>query len=145
MVYEQALKYLEPAAKDLKQLMVEMNTVTEYWNGVDTELKFIDAQVKELRDDLRLQMKIKRLMRNLKGVEKDHKLYITAVRAIHAQTGPVLTLFQLNTLLKNNPHYRPLIGGKGSRSLQVAKTTTYLPTIAIAITAGEARIFKKSG
>ena len=64
--------------------MVEMNTVTEYWSGVDTELNYVDTRAKTLRDDHMLQMKIQALMRNWKGIETDFKQYINAVRAVHA-------------------------------------------------------------
>ena len=84
MFYEQALEYLEAAAKDLGRLMVEMYTVTDYWNGIETELSVINVQVKKLRDDHRLQLKITSLMRSWKGVEKDFRQYINAVRAVHA-------------------------------------------------------------
>jgi len=90
---EEALQNLEPADKDLEQLTVEMDIVAEYWNGVNTELRYIDTRAKTLRDDHMLQMKIKNLMRNWEGVEKDFKQYINAI----------------NTLLNNNPHYRPLV------------------------------------
>ena len=87
---------------------MEINTVAEYWGGVNTEVKFIDDQAKKLRDDRRLQMKIKSLNCNWEGVARDHKGYITAVRAIlHEQ--PVLTFFQLDTLLNNNPQYKSLV------------------------------------
>ena len=61
--------------------MAEMD---EYWSGVDTDLKYIDDQAKKLRDDRRLQMKTKSLIRNWKGVEEDFKQYINTVRAAHA-------------------------------------------------------------
>jgi len=64
--------------------MVEMNAVTEYWNGVDTELNYVDTRAKTLRDDHMLQMKIKTLMGKWKGIEMDFKQYINAVRAVHA-------------------------------------------------------------
>jgi len=60
-----------------------MDIVAEYWNGVNTELRYIDTRAKTLRDDHMLQMKIKNLMRNWEGVEKDFKQYINAVRAVH--------------------------------------------------------------
>jgi 3-methyladenine DNA glycosylase/8-oxoguanine DNA glycosylase len=69
-------------SKDLERLMTEMDAVAEYWSGVDTDLKYIDDQAKKLRDDRRLQMKIKSLNRDWEGVARDHKGYITAVRAI---------------------------------------------------------------
>jgi hypothetical protein len=64
--------------------MPEMDTVAEYLVGVDTELACVDFQAKTLRDDHMLQVNIKMLMRNWKGVEKDFKQYINAVRAVHA-------------------------------------------------------------
>jgi len=84
MLYEQALEYLESAAKDLERLKEQMNTVTDYWNGIETELYYLDTQAKKLRDDNRLQLKITSFMRNWKGVEKDFRQYINAVRAVHA-------------------------------------------------------------
>ena len=84
MVYEQALKYLEPAAKDLKRLMAEMMTVAECWARVDAELNHMDAQAKKLRDDHMLRTEIRSLIRNWKKVEKDFKQYINAVRAVRA-------------------------------------------------------------
>ena len=71
-------------AKRLEWLKVEMDTVTDYWNGIETELKYIDVQAKKLRDDQGLQLKITSFMRNWKGVEKDFRQYINAVRAVHA-------------------------------------------------------------
>jgi len=69
--------------------MKQMNVVAEFWSGVDTELGYADTRAKTLRDDDTLdedtlQMKIMGLTRNWKGVEKDFKEYINAVRAIHA-------------------------------------------------------------
>jgi len=64
--------------------MAEMDVVAEYWMGVDTELKDIDTRVKALRDDHMLQMRIKGLSRDWNAVAQDHKLYINAVRAVHA-------------------------------------------------------------
>ena len=64
--------------------MAEMDVVAEYWMGVDTELKDIDIRVKALRDDHMLQMRIKGLSRDWNAVAQDHKLYINAVRAVHA-------------------------------------------------------------
>jgi hypothetical protein len=61
-----------------------MDTVAAYWNGVNTELKFIDGQAKGLRDGLRLQVKIKSLKRDWEGATRDHKGYIPAVRAVLA-------------------------------------------------------------
>jgi len=96
MLYEQALEYLESAAKDLERLKEQMNTVTDYWNGIETELYYLDTQAKKLRDDNRLQLKITSFMRNWKGVEKDFRQYINA----------------LNTLLNNNPQYNDFLALK---------------------------------
>jgi len=71
-------------AKDLEQLRAEMDTVAEYWSGVNTDLNFMDGQAKKLRDDRRLQMKIKSLKSYWEGGKKDFKQYINAVRAVHA-------------------------------------------------------------
>jgi len=90
ILYEQTLQYLELAAKGLDQLKAEMDIVAEYWSGVNTELNYIDDQARQLRDDRRLHVKIRSLMRNWKGVEKDFKQYINA----------------LNTLLNSNPQYK---------------------------------------
>jgi hypothetical protein len=73
-----------PAEKDLELLKVEMDIVAEYWIGVDTELRDIETRVKALRDDDMLQMRIRTLSRDWKGVAQDHKCYISAVRAVHA-------------------------------------------------------------
>jgi hypothetical protein len=59
-----------------------MDTVADYWGGVDTELKFIDDQAKKLQDDSRLRVKIKSLQGYWEGIARDHKRYISAVRAI---------------------------------------------------------------
>jgi hypothetical protein len=64
-------------------LIEEMDVVTAYWMGVDTELKDIDNRVKALRGDHMLQMKIRSLARDWEGVEKNHKLYINTVRVVH--------------------------------------------------------------
>ena len=63
-----------------------MDTVASYWSGVNTELNYIDDQAKKLRDDRRLRMKIKSLKCDWEGVARDHKRYITAVRAICMNT-----------------------------------------------------------
>jgi hypothetical protein len=75
-------------AKDLESLTVEINTVAEYWGGVNTELNFIDDQAKKLRDNLRLRVKVKSLRGYWEDVVRDHKGYIPDVRAIlHEQSG----------------------------------------------------------
>ena len=84
ILYEEALQYLEPAAKDLERLMANMMTVAECWARVDAELSHMDAQAKKLRDDHMLRTEIRSLIRNWKKVEKDFKQYINAVRVVHA-------------------------------------------------------------
>ena len=70
-----------------------MNIVTDYWMGVDTELKDIDTRVKALRGDHMLQMRVKSLIRYWKVVEQDYKLYIQAVRAFMHEQVQHLLLF----------------------------------------------------
>jgi hypothetical protein len=79
----EALQELEPAEKDLDQLRVEMDVVAEYWSGVDTELQDIETRVKALRNDHMLQPRVKNLGNRWKGIAKDHKSYIQAVRVVH--------------------------------------------------------------
>jgi hypothetical protein len=94
---------------DLDRLKKEMDVVAEYWRGIDTELQDIETRVKVLRKDHMLQMRIRGLGRDWKGVVQDQKSYINAVSAIPTCTNPVLTLFQLNTLLNNNPQYKEVV------------------------------------
>jgi len=97
-----------------------MDAVTEYWLEAETRLSGIESTVKELRDDHMLQKRIRSLSRDWKETENDYKTYKTAVGHVHSWQSSLLTLFQLVTLLDNNPQYALFIAS--NRTIAAAHT-----------------------